>query len=81
MYRILPMTRGVGLKAEREMEIVFSLVLHMKSKIRKDTSCEMAVAMAAPAVPRPNPKINRGSRKIFRIPPVDMPTIEYMAMP
>ena len=36
---------------------------------------ELIMAIAAPAVPRPKPKMNSGSRIILRMPPVVMPTM------
>ena len=39
------------------------------------------VAMAAPEIPIPNPKIKSGSKIIFKIPPVVIPTAAKVAFP
>ena len=50
-------------------------------RIVKLTSCPIIVAIAAPAIPRCSTKIKIGSRIRFKIPPADMPIIEYSACP
>ena len=49
--------------------------LVMTSRMQKLTTWEMAVAMAAPAVPRFSPKISSGSSTMFSTPPLAMPII------
>ena len=76
-----PYIRREGRKRRRLMEMAPGRVLHMISRMVKLTVWEMPVAMAAPAVPRFRPKIRMGSRIMFRMPPVVMPTMPYMASP
>ena len=56
-------------------------VLHIKSRMQKLITCDRAVANAAPEVPSPRLKIKIGSRIIFRIPPVVIPTMANRAFP
>ena len=56
-------------------------VLHIKNRIQKLIIWDNAVASAAPEVPSPRPKIKMGSRIIFRIPPVVIPTMANRAFP
>ena len=59
------------------MDISASLFPVMKAmrRIMKLMNWLRAVAMAAPAVPNPNTKMNNGSKAMFSTPPVVMPTI------
>ena len=70
-----------GLKWRGWMLIASGRVLLISSRITKLTHWEIAVAMAAPAVPRPRPKMKIGSRAMFSRPPVVMPTMPYIARP
>ena len=63
------------------MEIQSLRRLHMASRMQKLTNCEIPVASAAPAVPISMPKIKTGSRIMFKIPPVVMPTMANRAFP
>ena len=56
-------------------------VLHITSRMAKLVSCEIAVAIDAPAMPMSNTKISSGSRSIFSTPPEIMPTMPYVAKP
>ena len=49
--------------------------------MQKLTNCDRAVAMEAPAVPSPKPKMNSGSRAMLSTPPVVMPIIAYCVRP
>ena len=71
----------LGVKRRRLMEIASARRLVISSRMTKLTSCEIAVAMAAPAVPSPRPKISSGSSRMLSRPPVVMPTIAYAASP
>ena len=45
------------------------------SRMQKLTNWLMTVAIAAPAMPIPNTKMNSGSSAMLRMPPAAMPTI------
>lgn len=47
----------------------------------KLTAWLISVASAAPAMPRPNVKMNKGSSPMFRSPPNPSPTIDRTALP
>ena len=49
------------------------LLLHMNSRMEKLMNWEIAVAMAAPAVPRPSTKMKIGSSTMLIRPPVLLP--------
>ena len=48
---------------------------NIDKSMKKEMNWLNAVAIAAPAVPKPKTKMNSGSRAMFKIPPVVMPTM------
>ena len=69
------------MKCEKRMESASAFVLHIVSRMQKLTTCESAVASAAPAVPISNAKMRMGSSTMLRIPPAVMPTMPYIVSP
>lgn len=55
--------------------------LHWARRMQKLINWDRPVAMAAPEVPRPRPKIKMGSRAMLRMPPVVIPTMAKAARP
>ena len=53
----------------------------MDSRMPKLMVWLRAVAMPAPAVPRPSPNMNSGSRAMFSSPPVTRPIMARFALP
>ena len=49
--------------------------LHWKNRMQKLTHWLMTVAAAAPEIPMRRPKMNTGSRIMFKIPPVVIPAM------
>jgi len=49
--------------------------LHWKNRMQKLTHWLMTVAAAAPEMPMRRPKMNTGSRIMFKIPPVVIPAM------
>ena len=90
-----PCLQSVGIPVVTISTYVFScletLVIRSRTSLfpfKKSTSRMMkltvwlsAVAIAAPAVPNPSPKIKMGSRIIFRIPPVPIPSMPSTDFP
>ena len=53
-----------------------------KERSRKnERDSQIAMAMPAPSIPKCMVKINRGSRKIFKIAPKEIPIMDSFAMP
>ena len=55
--------------------------LHWARRMQKLINWDRPVAMAAPEVPIPRPKMKMGSRAMLRIPPAVIPTMAKAARP
>ena len=81
VIRMVPNSAGLRVTALSWNWLTVLPRRNMDSRMQKLMLWLRAVAMPAPAVPSPNPKMNTGSSTIFSTPPVTRPIMAKLALP